>query len=51
MPIALTIIPWLLEWLVYYEAWLVTGEWLGGGVHIRNGVLIEESPPCDTNQA
>ncbi len=32
-PIALTIVPWLFEWLVYYEAWLATGEWLGGGLH------------------
>lgn len=31
--IGMTIIPWLMEWLVYYEAWLVTGEWQGGGIH------------------
>lgn len=31
--IAFTVLPWLLEWLVYYETWAVTGEWLGGGVH------------------
>ena len=30
--LAWTIIPWLLEWLVEYEVWLVTGEWCGGGV-------------------
>lgn len=30
--IAYTIVPWLLEWLVYYEVWLITGEWEGGGV-------------------
>ncbi len=33
MRIATTVIPWLLEWLVYYEAWQATGEWLGGGEH------------------
>jgi hypothetical protein len=33
-PIALTIVPWLMEWLVYYEAWLFTGEWQGGGLHL-----------------
>jgi hypothetical protein len=27
-----TIVPWLLEWLMHYELWHVTGEWLGGGV-------------------
>jgi hypothetical protein len=31
--IAETIIPWLSEWLFYYEVWRATGEWLGGGVH------------------
>ncbi len=31
--IAHTIIPWLSEWLFYYEAWRATGQWLGGGVH------------------
>lgn len=28
-----TIIPWLSMWLFYYEAWLATGEWQGGGIH------------------
>lgn len=27
------IIPWISEWLLYYEVWLSTGEWLGGGIH------------------
>jgi hypothetical protein len=27
------IIPWISEWLYYYEIWLSTGEWLGGGIH------------------
>jgi hypothetical protein len=31
--IARTIVPWLLEWLAFYEGWLVTGEWQGGGTH------------------
>jgi hypothetical protein len=30
--IAETIVPWISLWLVYYEAWLATGEWLGGGI-------------------
>ena len=31
--LALTVVPWLLLWLVFYESWLVTGEWQGGGRH------------------
>jgi hypothetical protein len=30
--IAHTILPWLLLWLAFYEVWLVTGIWKGGGV-------------------
>ena len=32
MPLATTIMPWLLAWLVDYELWLATGEWMGGGM-------------------
>ena len=28
-----TIIPWTCLWLYYYEQWLVTGKWYGGGEH------------------
>jgi len=28
-----TVIPWLAEWLFFYEIWYATGEWLGGGIH------------------
>jgi hypothetical protein len=28
-----TIIPWISLWLYYYELWLVTEKWLGGGEH------------------
>ena len=31
--IAETTIPWTAEWLFFYEVWLKTGKWLGGGVH------------------
>lgn len=31
--IDLTIMPWADLWLLYYEAWLLTDEWEGGGVH------------------
>ncbi|UXX80886.1 hypothetical protein N7E81_07205 [Reichenbachiella carrageenanivorans] len=27
------IIPWVSLWLFFYEIWLVTGEWKGGGIH------------------
>ena len=33
MLIADTYIPWAIEWLYFYEIWLVTGEWHGGGLH------------------
>lgn len=28
-----TFIPWTAEWLHYFELWLLTGEWSGGGEH------------------
>lgn len=31
--IADTIIPWTVEWLFFYEIWLATGKWQGGGEH------------------
>ena len=34
MSIASTIVPWASEWLFFYEVWLATGRWLGGGVHL-----------------
>ncbi len=33
MLLADTYIPWAIEWLYFYEIWLVTGEWKGGGIH------------------
>lgn len=32
-----TIVPWISEWLYYYEIWLVTGHWGGGGEHPELG--------------
>lgn len=29
--ISSTIIPWVSEWLEFYELWLISGQWLGGG--------------------
>lgn len=31
MHIAHTTVPWTSEWLFYYELWLTTGNWDGGG--------------------
>jgi hypothetical protein len=28
-----TIVPWTSLWLFHYEAWHITGDWLGGGEH------------------
>ena len=33
LAVAKTIVPWTVDWLVCYEAWLLTGRWSGGGVH------------------
>jgi len=30
-----TLVPWISLWLVFYEYWLLTGEWKGGGKHPR----------------
>lgn len=31
--VADTIVPWTSLWLYYYEVWLITGNWFGGGEH------------------
>ena len=31
--LAQTIVPWTALWLYYYEAWIITGEWLGPSSH------------------
>lgn len=33
MPLAETYIPWTIEWLQYFEEWLYSGKWDGGGFH------------------
>jgi len=33
MLLSKTIVPWISEWLLHYEIWLVTGKWCGGGKH------------------
>lgn len=48
MPIATTIMPWLLSWLVDYELWFATGEWLGGGVTHATPKRPDEPPPGES---
>ncbi len=30
-----TILPWASLWLYYYEVWVATGVWHGGGIHLE----------------
>jgi hypothetical protein len=36
MLISKTTVPWAILWLYYFEDWLRTGKWNGGGVHIES---------------
>lgn len=36
-----SIIPWTIEWLLYYELWLITGKWYGGGEHPEEENIIK----------
>ncbi|MGA0613080.1 hypothetical protein [Caldimonas sp. KR1-144] len=31
--LTLTLVAWTIEWLRFFELWLVDGEWRGGGRH------------------
>jgi hypothetical protein len=33
LSLAATVVPWAYLWLDYFEEWLVSNEWQGGGVH------------------
>jgi hypothetical protein len=33
LPVASTIVPWAHLWLLYFEEWLVSNDWQGGGEH------------------
>lgn len=35
MSLAQTMVPWSIDWLFYFEVWLATGKWSGGGEHPR----------------
>jgi hypothetical protein len=40
MSLAHTIVPWISEWLFFYETWRVTSVWLGGGVEPADSKTI-----------
>lgn len=42
-----TVIAWTAEWLTYFEDWLFSNEWLGGGVHA--GTFTPAGTPCDAS--
>jgi hypothetical protein len=44
MIIATSFVPWLSVWLYFYEVWLATGEWEGGGID-HTPVLEEGDVP------
>jgi hypothetical protein len=46
MLISDTIIPWASEWLYYYELWLATGEWTGGGHMPMAKARADDTPPA-----
>ncbi len=33
MRISETIVPWVNLWLFFFEEWLISNDWKGGGVH------------------
>lgn len=37
LPLSLSVIPWSVEWLFFFEIWQATGDWLGGGIHPPSG--------------
>lgn len=39
MRIDQTIVPWALLWLFYFEEWLSSDEWKGGGKHPQSGSM------------
>lgn len=40
-----TYLPWTAEWLDYFEEWLETGSWAGGGVHPDMSVPAQRCGP------
>ena len=42
MKLATSIVSWLALWLMYYEIWSATGEWLGGGIEHKPAERMDE---------
>jgi hypothetical protein len=42
LSLAHTIVPWISEWLFFYETWQVLGVWLGGGVELGENKTIRK---------
>lgn len=47
MLLAETIVPWTSLWLYFYELWLATGDWKGGGIpHVPATRTPPPKPPA-----
>lgn len=42
MPVS-KIVPWVAKWFYFYESWVVTGIWNGGGIHISDEAYSDMS--------
>lgn len=45
MSVASTIVPWTFLWLYYFEEWLFSNVWKGGGEHPPSTDTENEAPP------
>jgi hypothetical protein len=58
------VVPWAAEWLLFYEGWLATGVWHGGGLHPgdeeyvrwqasrqRPGTVLPDQAACSNRRA
>lgn len=43
MRIDQTFVPWTTTWLYYFEEWLISDDWKGGGVHPNSGDTGQQS--------
>jgi hypothetical protein len=49
MSLAHTLVPWISEWLFFYETWRALGVWLGGGVEPREHTPIRRDDQENAN--